>query len=415
MTSVVIADVDGYPASRAIVQGLARRLRRGGAAVTVCHRAGGGDEGNVPVSAVVRRELDRGGSRPVVVLFGDETRQRRLVWGLTLSGLLPRIRLVVQTGAARIPYEPLLADVFARAEVVVAESEVGARAVRQCCAEAGEPTPRVVVTPPVFPSRPRLPERTRRDRRAVRRAQLDMGDDALVVGCWARDGLEQVLAMRIFQQFIRGRYWRCDHCGHLTPWPLDDLLCPVPTEQCRRCGSSSGTVGRARDDTRLVLIGGREKASGGWEAREVGSQLGLGDRIVHETDAPTAGPTDDPAPLWEGVDIHLQPHLLADLPAPMRASCVLGVPIVATRYGAVEESLAGAAKLVPPRMVLDHSAGHRIALMDPGGALVELCRLADDRTARRSTAARLRELAHRCGTDEVLSRWVDLLDVPVAT
>lgn len=245
---------------------------------------------------------------------------------------------------------------------------------------------------------------------------MGVDDDALVVGCWAREGLGQVgpLAMGIFQQFTRGHYWRCDHCGHLTPWVVDDHLHPVPYERCERCGSPKGAVGHARDDTRLVLIGEPTDGSGVWGTRAVGTRLGLDDRIVHETEAPTTGSAGDVARLWGCVDVHLQPHLLADVPAPIRASCVLGMPVVATRYGAVEEWLTGAARLVPPRLVLDHSAGHRIALMDPGGALLELCRLADDRSARRLTAAGLCELAHGWETGALLDRWVELLDVPGA-
>lgn len=417
MTSVVIADVDGYLATRPLAQGLVRRLRRVGVEVAVCARAGAGAEGTTRVSGAVRRVLGHGGGRPVVVLFGDETRQRRLLWGLTLSGLLPSVRLVVQAGAARIPYEPSSAEVFARADVVATESQVGARAVRQCCAEAGQPAPRVVVTPPAFPSRSSLPAPTPAGRRALRRARMGVDDDALVVGCWARDGLGQVgpLAMGIFQQFTRGHYWRCDRCGHLTPWVADDHLRPVPCEQCERCRSLSGAVGRARDDTRLVLIGEPANGDGVWGTRAVGTRLGLDDRIVHETEPPTTGSGGDVADLWACVDVHLQPHPLADVPAPLRASCALGIPIVATGYGAVEEWLTGAARLVPPRMVVDHSAGHRIALMDPGGALLELCRLADDRAARRLTAAGLRELAHGCQTGALLDRWIELLDVPDAS
>lgn len=416
MTSVVIADVDGLLATHPLAQGLVRRLRQVGVVVAVCDRAGTGTEGNARVSSAVRRVLSSGDGRPVLVLFGDETRQRRLVWGLTLSGLLPRVRLVAHAGAARIPYEPSSAEVFARAEVVVTESQVGARAVRQCCAEAQQPTPRVVVTHPALPSRSSLPALTPTDRRALRRARMGVDDDALVVGCWARDGLGQVgpLAMSIFQQFTRGQYWRCDRCGHLTPWVVDDHLHPVPYERCERCGSANGSVGRARDDTRLVLIGEPADGNGGWGTRAVGTWLGLDDRVVHETEAPMTGSAGELARLWGCVDIHLQPHLLAEVPAPIRASCALGIPVLATRYGAVEEWLTGAARLVPPRMVVDHSAGHRIALMDPGGALRELCRLGDDRGARRLTAAGLCELAHGWETGALLDRWIELLDVPAA-
>lgn len=415
MTSVVIADLDGHLATRPLAQGLADRLRRVGVVVSVCDRAGAGAEGNTRVSGTIRHLLGSGGGRPLLVLFGDEARQHRLVWDLALSGLLPRVRLVVHACAARIPYEPSSAEVFARADVVVTESEVGARAVRQCCAEVVEPAPRVVVTSPVFPSRSGLPQPTPADRRTLRRARMGVDDNAMVVGCWVSDGQDEEvgpLAMSIFQQFSRGQYWRCDRCGHLTPWSVDDHLRPVPQERCERCGSESGAVGRARDDTRLVLIGEPANANG-WGMRSIAEWLGLGEQIVYESAAPTAGAAGDVAHLWRCIDIHLQPHLLADVPAAIRTSCVLGVPIVTTRYGAVEEWLTGAATLVAPRMVADHSEGHRIALMDPGRALAALYRLADDRAARELAAAELCELVHRWETSALLDRWIELLGVSV--
>ena len=411
--AVVIADVGGS-STRPLAQGLARRLRRAGVVVVTCGRASSGPESNPPVSGAIRRLLDSGGGRPILVLFGNEARQRRLVWGLTLAGLLPRVRLVVHAGAARVPYEPSLVDVFARADVCVTESELGAKAVRQCCAEAGEPAPQVVVLHPALPPGASLREPTAADRRARRQASMGVADDAVVVGCWTGDGPEEVapLALRIFQLFARGHYLRCD-CGHVTPWSEDDHLRLVPSDHCARCGSASAVVGRARDDARLVLIGEALTSEDGlWRAGTIGRHLGLEDRVVHE---PTPTSPHDLGQLWGCVDVHVQPHVLADVPPSMGVSCVLGVPIVATGHGAVEEQLSGAANLVPPRMVMDHSDGHRLALMDPGSALVELCHLADDRAARRLASARLRELARRWGASTRLDRWVELLDVRIAS
>lgn len=411
---MVIADVNGGLATSRLARALAHRLHRAGVAVASCDGARSEAEGTASVSAAVRRALRDGGTaRPILVLFGPEKRQRRVVWGLALAGLLARVRLVVHATAARIPYEPCVADVFARADVVVTESEIGARAVGQCCEEASEPAPGVMVAPMAYPSPSSLPDPTPADRRSQRRVRLGVDDDALVVGCWGHDGWEQVapLAMGIFAQFTRGHYWRCDDCGHLTPWSVDDHLRPVPREQCERCRSARGSVGRERDDTRLVLVGEPGDEDHAWGPRAIGEQLGLGDRIVHDS----PGAADGLGQLWGCIDVHLQPHLLADVPAAIRASCALGIPVVATRYGAVEERLAGTARLVLARMIVDHSAGHRIALMDPGGALAELCHLAEDPVARRRTAAGLRGLAQAGETDAVLARWIELLDVAVAT
>lgn len=412
--AVVIADVGGSSASRPLTQGLARRLRGVGVVVVTCGRASSGAEGNRPVSGAVRRVLDRAGGRPILVLFGDEARQRRLVWGLTLAGLLPRVRLVVHAGAAKVPYEPSLADVFARAEVVVTESELGAQAVRQCCAEAGEPAPQVVVLPPGLPPATSLRGPEAADRRARRQARMEAADDTVIVGCWTGDGPEEVatLALRIFQLFARGHYLRCDDCGHVTPWSEDDHLRQVRYDHCARCGSASAVVGPARDDTRLVLVGEPTSEDGLWRTGTIGSHLEVEDRVVH---APMPTSPHDLGQLWGCVDVHVQPHVLADVPPSMRVSCVLGVPIVATGHGAVDERLAGAANLVPPRMVMDHSDGHRIALVDPGSALVELCHLADDRAARRLASARLRELSRSWEASSRLDRWVELLDVRITS
>lgn len=414
MTSVVIVDADGHPATLLRSHWLVQDLRRIGIRADACGGSGTGAARIGPVSGAVRRALDSGAGRPVLVLLGDESAQQRLVWDVALAGLLPSVRLVVHADAARIPYEPSLAEVFARAEVVVTDADLGARAVRRCSEEAGGPAPRVAVLPPALPPETRRPGPGTPDRRALRRARLGVGDDAMVVGCWAGDGPEETasLALHIFHRFSGGHYLRCDACGAVTPSSEDDRLRPVLPDHCAGCGATSGVVGPARDDTRLVLVGAPVSEDGLWDARAIVRHLGLEDRIAQ---APVPASSRALEQLWGCVDVHLQPHLLADLPLSMRVSCALGVPIVATEHGAVEERLAGAANLVPPRMVLDHTDGHRIALMDPGGALVELCCLADDPPARRLASTRLRE---RSGTWEDASRldgWIDLLDAEVAS
>lgn len=412
MTSVVIADLDGRPATHPLTGRLARHLRQTGVGVTVYDRAGTDPRGRMGVARAVRRAFGTGDSRPILVLFGHEPTQRREMWGLALSGLLPRVRLVVHAPAARTPYDPQLAELFSRAEVVVTDSQAGAQAVHRCCTDADEPPPRAVVTPPVFPSPSSLAAPAPIDRRALRRARLGVDDDGLVVGCWTDEEVEVgLLTMEVFSQFSQGHYSRCTRCGHLTPWPTDEHLESVPVAQCGRCGSHSGTPGRVRDDTRLLLMSGPSNGDGEWVPQAVGEWRGIEDRIIYQD----PGSADDVSRLWGCVDLHLQPHLLADVPASISASCVLGVPVVATRYGALEEWLEDAAWLVPPRMVLDHSAGPRTALMDPGGALTALCHLADDRAARRRTAADMRALADAHQAGAVLDRWIELLAVPVTT
>ena len=407
---MVVADAGGAPATRQLSRLLVGHLRGLGIPVEACPGAASGSETPARVAVAVRGALGDGVGPPVLVLFGDESAQRRLVWAVALAGLLPAVRLVVHAAAARIPYEPSVADVFARAEIVVTESQLGAQAVRHCCAQAGEPAPKVVVLAPALPAAASLPGPEAADRRAIRRARMDVADDAVVVGCWSDDGPQEVapLALRIFGLFARGHYLRCDTCGHVTPFPEDDELRPVPCGRCAGCGSTSAVVGRARDDARMVLLGEPASDDGLWTTAAIADHLGLAEVVVHE---PMPDSPRELAKLWGCIDVHLQPHVLADVPASMRASYALGVPIVATGYGAVAERLTGAANLVPPRMVLDHSDGHRIALADPGSALVELCRLADDRAARRVAGTRLREVSRSCQEGAPLDRWVEVLGV----
>lgn len=411
MGSVVVVEAGGRSATHSLSDALALRLRRRAVAVVACTCSAAGPRGLAQVTAAVRRALEGGGSgRPAVVLFGDECRQRRLVWGLTLSGLLPMVRLIVHATAAEIPYEPSLADLFACADVVVTESELGARAVRRCCAEAAEPPPEIVVTPPASPLPSRLPELTPAGRRALRRDLMGVDDDAVLVGCRTGEGPDELapLVLRIFHMFARGYYWRCDHCGHVTPWDEDDQLGPLPRDRCARCGSVTGAAGVARDDAQLYMIGEpADEDDGLWRTQTISAARGLDNQVVHDRALPTIRSAKEWWLRWNCVDVHLQPHLLADLPESMRASCALGVPIVATRYGAVEERLAGAARLVPPRLVLDHSAGHRIALIDPGGALTALCRLADDRQSRQHVADHVGQLAQRHEAADLLAGLVD--------
>ncbi len=414
MTPVVIADADGRPATRALSRRLALHLRRVGVPVDEYRGTVTGADRITCLSGVVRCALGDEVERLALVLLGDEAAQRRLVWRVALAGLLPKVRLVVHAGAARLPYAPSMADLFARADVVVTESELGAQAVQQCCEEGGAPARNVVVLPPLLPWGAGLSAPSAADRRAQRQARMGVDDDAVVVGCWTGHGPEEVasLGLRIFQLFAQGHYWRCGQCDHLTPWAEDDQRRPAATNHCARCGSVRGVAGRARDRTRLVLIGDPRSEDGLWRTGTIGTHLGLGDRIVQE---PMPTSPRDLLQLWGCIDVHVQPHVLADVPPSLRVSCALGVPIVATGYGAVEEWLAGAASLVPPRMVLDHSAGHRIALMDAGGAVSQLCHLAEDPAARRLASARLRELARGWEASAVLDPWIDLLDVRFAS
>lgn len=364
VASVLIADAGPGASPRA--RCLASGLRLAGVPVFECRS----------VAPAVRRAFAGGGRRPTLALFGDEPSQRQLVWELALAGLLPSVRLVVHAEAARLPYAPPVAELFARAEVVVTESEVAETAVRQCCSQVGESPPHVVRLPPVLPSASAMLEPTDADPGVVWPQRAGADDHGLVIGCWTGGASHEVasLALRIFHGFVESR---------------------------------------ARDAARLVLVGEPTGGGGRCWMRQVVRRLGLEDQVVHVADV--AGRSAPPATprWWAAIDAHLQPHLLADVPSSVRASCALGVPVVATRHGAVEEWLADAANLVPPRLVLDHSAGHRIALMDPDGAVGELRRLADDQ-ARRMATRRMQERTASWDATTVVERWVEQVGVGTA-
>ncbi len=138
---------------------------------------------------------------------------------------------------------------------------------------------------------------------------------------------------------------------------------------------------------------------GTWTASDARRLLGLEGRVFFDGDPDMAS----------RVDIFLAPHPLGDLELTLLASCALGVPTVATRFGAAAEQLAGMTRLVQPAVILDTSEGHREALMDVGGAVRELMDLADDPRARRVEGARARLAMASSTPSAVAARWHDHL------
>lgn len=422
--STLLAVVDGQSARAGIDEAFARDLGAWLPCRVQVFRVDGPGRlarSRVALVGAVRTLLrdGHGEAPPILWFIGDETRQQRWLWALIVAGLRPRVRVVVHVRAPCVPVDPALADLFQLADLIVTESDFGARAVRRCCrdrgAEAGGP---VVSMPPLVPARVRVQDGTvRRD--AVRAMAGATSGDLLIASGGATTAVT-LRAMAVFQVFADGSYRACGGCHRVTPFTSRGACERSPVPVCGACGSTESRVGRPRPEARLFVAhsapaGASASPLGAWSAEHASRLLGLEGRAHVETDAGVE-PRHTLAHALSrlaAADIHLAPHDLSDLDSTVLASCALGVPTVTTRFGAAAEILPGVARLVPPAITLDASEGHRLAIMDIGGAVRELRDLADDAEALRETGARAREAMHRIDPAAVAARWHALL-VPLA-
>lgn len=385
--------------------------------VDVCRVDRGADPTAVRLLAATRRILTgtMGRVRPVVLFIGPESCQRRWMWALVAAGLRSGVRVALHVGASRVPLDLALADPFRLADLIGTDSDFGARAVLQCCrdgrVEAGGP----VVSIPSLLLVASAPGDDRADRDAFRSATFDLGPDHLLIASAADATPACWLALAIFAAFADGLYWQCHRCGRVAAFPRDHVLAPVPVHSCGACGSTDGHRGRARPEARLFVAGSAAHIAPGeahdtWTAREALEHLGLEGRVFREGDGrtPSAAFTTTVRRLAVA-DIHIAPHPLADVQPAVLASAALGVPTVATRFGAAVEVLAEAARLVPPALTQTASSGHHVAIMDTGQAVRELLVLADDAPARRAQGERARLAMRRSEPSAVACRWHDHL------
>ncbi len=340
--------------------------------VRVCRVAGDPDGGVARLLSMARRVLGEGPAHPLptLILLGDGPRQRRLAWALGVAGLRPAFRLIVHVNAERVPFDPKLADLFSLADLVVAESEVGIRAVRQCLEEGDAfATCPIKAIPRAVPREAAVPLSSEA-REHVRRTTFGVGADELLVGCCAGtvDHHRSLLASQVFRALVEAGTRRTRARFYLSQ--------PETTRE---------PVG-----TRFPALEGRV--------------------LVDGVDLPRA---DSPSEILERLsclDVHLQPHRFADVEAQLMASCALGIAAITTRFGAAEELLEGAARLVEPRITLDHSAGHRLAVLDSEAALQDLLGLARDPEARSRLGARAREAMRAHHESSVAAQWIDHLE-----
>lgn len=395
---------------------LERALRCRAFEVYPCSVAGDRDGGVTRFLAAARRVRSRSAAepRPILILFGDEGRQRRLVWALALAGLRPAFHVVVHVRSATVPFDPSLADLFALADLIVSDSSVGCRAVRQCLAEGEiETCPSIVRIPPLVGGLTDSPEELQsRDR--IRREIFGVGPEDLLVGCFAggADDPRQGLALEVFQLFAGGLYTECEHCGFVNGSVRVDSPrrgpLPPPPSRCGRCGAR-GKAGEHWPGAHLYLCEDSSPQRPGTAVRL--AQNGGSAILVEGRDLPRV---DSERLLFERMscmDVHLSPHHLADVEPTVLTSCALGVATITTRYGAAEELLEGAARLVAPEVTLDTSSGHRVAILDVRAAVEELLRLARDEEARVLLGSRARAAMRAHSEPTVVERWLGQLEL----
>jgi hypothetical protein len=422
---LVVVGATSSPAPRSgFAQSLADAFERRTWQVAVCDIARDADRGLARALAATRRVSSNppDGRKPTVVLIASEPLQLRLVFALASAGLLPAIKLVLRVRAAAVPLDPSLADLFPLADLIVTDSAFGSRAVAHCCVEAGTPLRRgPVVVPSALGASPSHAD-VLRQRTAGRRHAFGVRGDQLLIGCGAgrTSDPRAFLAMQIFRVFADGLYWNCARCGGITLFATDDALRPRPVSTCVRCGAADGAAG-IRWPTARLFLADREAMRAGtanglgrwrWTLDGMRRRWGLGGRVVVEGDdpLPPAESLETAIDRLSCLDIHLLPHHLGDVEPVLLASCAMGVPAITTRFGAAAEVLEGAARLVPPCLTLDDSAGHRTAIVDVGEAVRELLHLARDAPARKrlGDAGRVAMRAH--DDTVVLPQWVEHLE-----
>jgi hypothetical protein len=353
--------------------------------------------------------------KPTLVLLGSPAGQRWALGALVAAGLRPSVRIVLHVRAAEVPFRPETSDLFGRADLIVVESAFGARAVEHCCRGTGVVLRRPIVTIPP-PAAGDVPHGTDSSARAaIRRVTFGVAAGDLLVGCFTGGGVDHpgFLALRIFRSFADGLYWWCGRCDRITVFDDDYCLKPLPISTCPLCSATDGRRGQAYPRARLFLA--RRNAAvaadacqhGRWSLRDTRRAWTLEERVILEGDRGVP-PADSPEMRLErlsALDIHLAPHHLADVDGAIVAGCAMGVPTIATRFGAVGELFDSCARLVAPRPLLLDSEAHWTATIDVGAAVRELVSLAQSAEERTALAASARDAMRALRRDIVAARW----------
>lgn len=312
------------------------------------------------------------------------------------------------------PLPPVARPTLGQADLVVPYTSFGAEAVRR----AGV---RAVVAPPIPHGvdtgifKPLEAD----ERRAVRRARFDLGDDEFLVGFFGRNcGHKRPdLAMRIFAAWTGGGVARCPGCAVLVELPPDPVAGEYGTlRRCPHCGAG-GPFERqpARSGARLYLhtelLTGRERrVSGGWDLERMARRLGVRDRVLFEPSLRigrgVAG--SELARRMAACDVHVLPYEGGAWELTVLETAACGVPNVITDAAAPPEYAAAFSMLVPPMMRVHGPRGAR-ALIDVGQAVAALQRLFDDREERRRLAQRGIEVARAHQWDRIGDDWLALL------
>lgn len=358
--------------------------------------------------------------RPIVVLIGSPFEQLRVLWALVTAGLRPCVLVILHVGAADVPFRPETSDLFHLADLIVAESAFGARAVQRCCKETLTSLRRriAIIPPPVEGGAGQANDPSQRQ--AVRKNTFGVLPDQLLVVCRAGHPADHraFLAMQIFRTFAEGQYWTCARCHRITAFNSDESLRPLPASTCSFCLATDGRRGQGWPTARLFVSGGTSRSSDtaiepdSWDLRSVRRALGLEARVFVEGDdgIPEADGIETVFERVSAADINLLPHDLADVEPALLAGCAMGVPAIATRFGATAEVFGSQVRLVAPCALLLTSEGHWRATMDAGAAVAELLALAHNAGERTALGASARDSMRALSWDNVANRWFDQID-----
>ncbi len=320
--------------------------------------------------------------------------------------------LYVPVDAAPLP--PMVRPTLERADVVVPYNSFGAQVIRRSGVRArvARAIPHGVDTGVFAPL-------AAAERRAVRRARFDLGDDEVLVGFFGRNcGHKRPdLVLRTFAAWVNGGVGRCARCTVLVERPSAPLGGAYGTlARCPHCGAEEGFEQQAaRPDARLYLhtelLTARERrVSGGWDLERIAHRLGVVDRVQFEPSLRFGRGVVDTelARRMAACDVHVLPYEAGAWELTVLETAACGVPNVITDAAAPPEYAAPFSLLVPPMMRVHGPRGTR-AFIDVGRAVDALQRLADDRAERRRLGACGIEVARAHRWDRIGDLWLEVL------
>lgn len=364
--------------------------------------AGAREEETVERLGAVLRRLVAGASasgwRPILLSIGSN--HALAIDSLEQFGLRAMVDVVAYIPMDLAPIPPRMARQLARADVIVPHTAFGGRALRAACAGAerpwlAAPIPHGVDTRTFAPL-------SCEARREIRRTKFGIGDDGLLVGFFGRNSGHKHpdRALQIFGAFARGTYATCRVCARLTPFSRD----PVDGSEeapriCSLCGSDDLARGTADPTARLylhteLLSSVERRLSGGWHLERLVARLGLSGQVLFDR-SHLVGVGVEAAELarrMSACDVHLLPYDRGGWELTVLETAACGVANIITDVSAPPEYAAPFSMLVPTLAQPFGPYGSQ-GVIDFGGAIGALARLAADPPARQQLGRRGSEVA----------------------